>query len=184
MKKIKQFITGFMFFIGLMCQSQVITISCNDNLEDLFIGDTISMSGEEFYISCDGTIQFPDVNDSNKVVNGCGSNTTIYIYVSNTGCNSDWTPVNMFYKKQFNLFLPTSIKEPETLDFGIYPNPTSDFVTVQVKNRSNFDVFSMSGQLMMTSMLNPGSNSIDLTNLPTGVYSTRINGVTKQLIRL
>ncbi len=194
MKKIKYLIVGFMFLIGVGLMSQPLVILNCDNLDrdTLFIGDTISMSGEQFWIDCDGGLLTAPISSDVQIVNGCGSNSVIYIYCVILSCNSDWISAGLppiYKRKEFTLVDPTdtittSIKESESLDFGMYPNPTSDFVTIKVKNRSNYDVFSMSGQLMMTSMLNSGSNSIDLTNLPTGVYSVRIDGVTKQLIRL
>lgn len=172
-----------MIIVGNLTNAQVV-VDCNDPDQPnvLHIGDVVSMvSNSNICVQCyQSPAPFIAGCSSSITVPTCPNSVFLFTVV---GCDQyGWSNGIGFSVKEFTI--TTSIKESESLDFGMYPNPTSDFVTIKVKNRSNFDVFSMSGQLMMTSMLNSGSNSIDLTNLPTGVYSVRIDGVTKQLIRL
>jgi hypothetical protein len=55
----------------------------------------------------------------------------------------------------------------------IYPNPTSSFVFLSNEVRVNMQVFDVSGQLVISSCVNPGEK-VDLSALHKGVYTVRI----------
>jgi hypothetical protein len=190
--KIKMKNLTFGLFMGLtsICQSQwsgntVHINGCNDpNLPTTFlVGDSVD------YSYGDGSPGLFDIStlpswetswsDDTRIIPVC---TIIYIKVYETGC-SGWDNGVVSSVKEFPV-LSTSINEVKNLEFNMFPNPTNDILTIQVENRSNLDMFSMSGQLIMSMMVNNGSNSVDLSDVPTGVYMVKINNVTKQLIRL
>ncbi|WDF45936.1 T9SS type A sorting domain-containing protein [Chryseobacterium sp. KACC 21268] len=69
-------------------------------------------------------------------------------------------------------------------DLVIYPNPTSDYVTVLNENVKDINVFDFNGR----SVLRSSSKKVDLSNLPRGVYilnATLNNGksISKKVVR-
>lgn len=177
-----------------ICQSQwngnVIHINgCNDpNLPTTFtIGDSVHYNYEDGSSALWDISTLPswqtDWSDplmtQPRIIPIC---TSIYIKVYETGCNG-WSNGVVSSVKEFQV-LSTSINEVNNFEFKMFPNPTNDILTIQVEGRSKFDIFSTSGQLIMTLVVNSGSNSVDLSDIPTGVYMVKINNITKQLIRL
>lgn len=61
--------------------------------------------------------------------------------------------------------------EDQSQTLTIYPNPATDFVTIQGVMVSEVQVFNLKGQLVKTVR---GSNEVDVTDLPESVYSLRI----------
>lgn len=52
----------------------------------------------------------------------------------------------------------------------ISPNPTFDVVQIQLESDARVQVFNMQGRLMQQFSLQPGFMTLDLNNLPAGVY--------------
>ncbi|MBU2950955.1 discoidin domain-containing protein [Tamlana agarivorans] len=71
--------------------------------------------------------------------------------------------------------------------FKLYPNPVKDFVTIQLDTiePANYHVVNMLGQVMLSSTIHQGANVVDLSSLPTGIYTVRVsNEVTSQMKRI
>ncbi len=63
------------------------------------------------------------------------------------------------------------------LDFAMYPNPSTDYVTVQLPSgslKADVSVFDLAGRLMKTSSITSSSNKIDVQDLSTGMYILKI----------
>lgn len=56
-------------------------------------------------------------------------------------------------------------------EYKIYPNPTYGIVTIEAEKVLTIDVYDMMGRIVLC---NNDRNSIDLTDLPSGIYSLRI----------
>lgn len=102
--------------------------------------------------------------------------------------------VNNSYDK-FKLYLddfsvriedPLSIKESVALDWGIYPNPTSEFITIQTQAAiENISVYSLSGQKQAVEI--NSNNQLNIKSLANGVYllniTTSTGTATKRFIK-
>lgn len=78
--------------------------------------------------------------------------------------------------------------ESEFYSFKIYPNPSSDFVNIDMKeHQSNGMLYNSIGQLVEKYELHSDSNSLDISNLQNGIYflSIQINGeiIRKRIIK-
>lgn len=59
----------------------------------------------------------------------------------------------------------------ETTNLLVYPNPTSDLLTVAGKNITEIIIFDMSGKQVMTKKVNTTNNlNLDVSSLSTGIY--------------
>ncbi|MCB0755718.1 MAG: T9SS type A sorting domain-containing protein, partial [Flavobacteriales bacterium] len=67
------------------------------------------------------------------------------------------------------------IVDPVELDVAIYPNPTNGLINIVGINAGNVIVLNSLGQTVHSESLNSGNQSIDLGNLPDGVYMLRFN---------
>jgi hypothetical protein len=64
-----------------------------------------------------------------------------------------------------------STEEERQLELNVYPNPTSEFLSLDVNlDAYSMNLYSIDGALLMTANLNAGKNKIDLNGLAKGVY--------------
>lgn len=61
---------------------------------------------------------------------------------------------------------------PSTWD--VHPNPVSETVTVNVKDRMQYSIIDINGRVLYAGVLDERSNEIDVRGLPSGVYTLRI----------
>jgi hypothetical protein len=83
--------------------------------------------------------------------------------------------VNCFIKLDPNL---TNINEINTTDFLIYPNPTSNNITIQAKAgmNQNFKFFDQMGREVISGKLNGINTEVNLSALSKGMYTLKIEG--------
>ena len=62
------------------------------------------------------------------------------------------------------------IAEPDPKQFNLWPNPTSGQCAIEVEVDSNVEVFDLRGRVMATYSLKKGSNQIDVSGFPEGLY--------------
>lgn len=76
--------------------------------------------------------------------------------------------------------LTTSIASVgQSLNSSVYPNPTTNFIKVDLSDNSNgvtYEVFNALGVLVMTGKLNDEVSTIDVRNLPSGTYLMQLKG--------
>lgn len=83
-----------------------------------------------------------------------------------------------FYKEEnfWSLFEPESIVEWGKIDFDIYPNPVSEKVQIVLSEKDGFSksnqllIYSSDGRLILSKSLSGISESVSLTNFPSGHY--------------
>lgn len=93
----------------------------------------------------------------------------------------DWLNENIPNRIAFFRTIYPSItgvnSENNELNISLYPNPTSDIVTISIFEEAidmQIDIFNASGQLVKSSMALTGENEIDLSDLPKGVYLIKV----------
>lgn len=65
------------------------------------------------------------------------------------------------------------------VNIGLYPNPANDVLNISVAdNNKNLqaEIYNVSGQKVHTSAMTSATKSIDVANLPSGMYYIRLNG--------
>ena len=73
------------------------------------------------------------------------------------------------------------VAEPTAL--SVYPNPAAERLYVVLPVASEAQLFDMSGRQLMTISLNAGTNAIDLSGLPQGIYLLRAAGQTVKVVK-
>ncbi len=66
---------------------------------------------------------------------------------------------------------------------GIYPNPTNNFVNIEITEDVEFEVFSTLGQRLMEGHLKGDHKKIDLSQLSANIYFLNINGKTVKILK-
>lgn len=66
----------------------------------------------------------------------------------------------------------TTIQSPEAgTSLSVYPNPTTNFLWIEgVQEDTPISVYTLSGTLILTQAVTKGTNKIDVTSLPNGLY--------------
>jgi len=191
--KMKSILLSLCMGITSLCSSQwngtVIHINgCNDMPSSFSTGDSVYFIGSFYYVKCDG-IPIEDFSYYQEFPVGflieCtqSQGVVFFLWPPDNSC-SGWTIVGQSSRRLFPIINNTGFKEITNTDFKMSPNPATDNLTIQVKNRSRFDVFSTSGNLLMSTMMNAGSNTVNVSDLPIGVYVVKVDNVSKQLIKL
>lgn len=65
---------------------------------------------------------------------------------------------------------------------SVYPNPANDFIKVQLQEDALLSIYDLTGRLVQQSALNEGENSVDVSQLNTGIYQSRITTVNSQIL--
>ncbi|HLP52095.1 MAG TPA: T9SS type A sorting domain-containing protein [Chitinophagales bacterium] len=69
---------------------------------------------------------------------------------------------------------PSAIGNIADSNIKVYPNPATSFVTIEVENTSTFAVYTLEGRLVKETTINSGKTTVDVTQLPAGVYSYQL----------
>jgi hypothetical protein len=59
----------------------------------------------------------------------------------------------------------------------IFPNPASEvlyFRNINVNSKRSISIFNMNGQMLSENYINANQKSLDISNLPVGIYSVKI----------
>ena len=57
----------------------------------------------------------------------------------------------------------------------LYPNPTMDYVIIEgLENENNIEIVNLQGQLVKTLYVTNAKTTVDISNLPTGIYIVKI----------
>jgi hypothetical protein len=62
---------------------------------------------------------------------------------------------------------PTSIEDISSLGIIVYPNPTTDIITIETRLEIEVEVYDIMGKLL----INKKSKRVDLSNQPNGIYN-------------
>ncbi len=72
--------------------------------------------------------------------------------------------------KTFTVGISTEVEEDFGSAYKFYPNPTSGLLTVELPEDGVVNVFDLNGKLLQSASVSMGRNTINLTELRTGVY--------------
>jgi len=79
-----------------------------------------------------------------------------------------------------------SIDEYAFQDLQIFPNPTSDFITISIKESGSYTIVNSLGQKVLNGVLSSTTNQIQLIDLSKGLYfinvSSSLGTMTRKLI--
>ncbi|WP_203292957.1 serine hydrolase [Luteirhabdus pelagi] len=64
----------------------------------------------------------------------------------------------------------------EDTDMAIFPNPTSEELHIQTKEKRNYELYSSSGRLVDKGMIDQAKSTIQLPNLEDGIYFLKLKG--------
>ena len=70
---------------------------------------------------------------------------------------------------------------------NFYPNPVNDMLTIEVKEASNYMLYSIQGRIIQQGILSPSNNTIDCNVLDAGIYMLEVVDTTtnnKQVVKV
>lgn len=155
--------------------------------DSLYKIDTKLKLGGDFWV---GTINGSD--DMLNVGFDLNNNHNDKLYYNITG---EWVQSNfkgsLMMKPVFGRFAlgQTGIDKPTSqTEFSLYPNPTSNQVSINIQENTKPDrirILNLAGQVVLTKPFD--GNNIDVSNLPTGIYLFQLtlrnhNSTTKKLV--
>ncbi len=114
-------------------------------------------------------------------------NKTVFIKVN--GGDHDWYYGNThdidYTTEIYKFFLgekeDTKIDEHISASIAIYPNPATDIVNIVSQNDSELAIYNATGKEVKRIRTNEGSTSIDISDLPNGMYFIVVNGNAQKL---
>ncbi len=65
----------------------------------------------------------------------------------------------------------------------LFPNPATNVAQVSVLNKDNLTVYTDAGQVVITTLLEAGTNTVDISKLSSGMYYVKIGGAISKLIK-
>ena len=81
----------------------------------------------------------------------------------------------------------TSVNENNTIgsNYNVYPNPFHDQIAIESESNreTEYNIYSMLGELLMTGMLTDGMNQVDLSSLSQNIYFLKFDDQTIKLIK-
>jgi hypothetical protein len=105
------------------------------------------------------------------------------VYTTNTGANGS---VAQGVQQPYEISVATTILEAKGISLSVtaYPNPTTDFLTLNIDNivktshdlsHLSYQLYDMNGKLLQENQLSENENQIDMSDYPATVYFLRIN---------
>ena len=67
---------------------------------------------------------------------------------------------------------------------SVYPNPTKDFINVEVQKESAYQLISTTGQTVAKGNVSQAKSKIDVSQLPAGVYFLQLNDQVMKVIKI
>lgn len=77
----------------------------------------------------------------------------------------------------------TSVEPEKTIAWEVYPNPSAGLIHWQSDEISRIDVFHLSGALVRQQAVQSGNKTLDLSELPNGLYLVRLSNEEKTVVK-
>jgi hypothetical protein len=146
--------------VDVMANEVIIAYTTGDELfgNDGSIDLTVSggTNAYTFDWDNDGTSDFDDTEDLSGLIGG----TYIIVVIDGNGCEATDTVV---------VNTQLSIADRDNILIDVFPNPTTDNLTIQLKGNFRYELMTISGQ-MITNGTGVDSKRIDMENLSSGAY--------------
>mgnify|MGYP000539566647 CR=1 FL=1 len=114
--------------------------------------------------------------------------TCLYIDNQEADFLSDWEvdAVTTFVETQDQCNALSIEDNQETISFEMYPNPTTNYLNLNLIDKANVVMYNINGQKVLSKTLNKGNNHIEFNSISTGLYMVKVylenKTVTKKLI--
>jgi hypothetical protein len=79
----------------------------------------------------------------------------------------------------FYVSVLNAIADQEMNSYKMYPNPAADQITIESAVSSKWKLYDQRGQMVINQMIISGSNTVDLSQLASGIYFAQIDGSSK-----
>lgn len=76
-----------------------------------------------------------------------------------------------------------SISENNEVVFAMYPNPAENYITIESADVAEVKIYSINGQMLLQQSINEGINTIDLSNLNSGMYFISVNETMVKIVK-
>ena len=99
------------------------------------------------------------------------------VYTTNTGTNGS---VAQGVQQAFEISVVTGLEEAKGINLSVsaYPNPTTDYLTLEVKDvellNLHFQMYDMNGKLLQNEKITGNQTSIVMSNLVVATYFVKI----------
>ena len=104
-----------------------------------------------------------------------GSSYTVGVRsVCNDGVRSAWATRSV---------MVVGIDGAEAILLGLYPNPATVSVTLELGETSNVTIVDAAGRKVASQTMNEGKNVVDLDGYASGAYYVRVTGATGTVVR-
>ena len=173
-----QYITDLSAFAGQEVYIAIRHFNCTDqfylNVDDVefsnngtsaagIIGTLIIRDGESYDIVLGETNSYTDVAP--------GHIDHVYnLRVIYDGEESNFMHFAMSCEETVHVADPTNVNENGDSQISVFPNPTTDAVTIQCESLQQVTIFNSIGQMLFTSEANGNQMQIDLSDFPAGYY--------------
>lgn len=157
---IKKGLLLWAFVVGLVCptiaQSTFMTVYMNDGTTQTFILD----EDEQVYFADNTFLIIEEDNPTNS------------------------TSIKLADIRKITCDETTDVAENKTPDVDVFPNPVHDILTLRNLNGSQtIQIYALTGQ-MVKSLEAKSDQSIDVSDLPMGLYLIRTQSCTLKMIKL
>ncbi len=111
------------------------------------------------------------------VVAGIGIHAVSYTYEDSLGCsNSDFTTITVE--------TCLTIHENQSNEWNVYPNPAMNQLFIESVEAITISIIDMTGKTILSQVLSPGKNELDVSPLTNGVYVIQSeSGVTVKFVK-
>ena len=104
------------------------------------------------------------------------------VYSFDSGSNGD---VQQGVQQSYEIYLVGIEEEPSLISLNTFPNPTADYLTLEVGDLSNevmkYEVMDLQGKTLLTGDITHAKTSIDLSRYGTGAYFMKISKESNEL---
>lgn len=104
------------------------------------------------------------------------------VYTTNTGTNGS---VSEGIQKAYEISVITAVEEAKDISLSAYPNPTADYVTLEVNDlqRSSlrFQLYDMNGKLLQSEKITNLQTTIFMGDLATATYFVKVTRNNKEV---
>jgi hypothetical protein len=106
------------------------------------------------------------------------------VYTTNIGTTGS---VAQGVQQPFEISIITGINEARVINLmvTVYPNPTSDYLTLEVKDfglaNLNFQLYDIQGKLLQSQKITDNRTNIVMNNLTPATYFVKVNEVKKEI---
>jgi hypothetical protein len=85
------------------------------------------------------------------------------------------------YSLSLRLNNVNGVSQFKSTQFEVFPNPTTDKITIKTTSKGTLEILNTLGQVVITEAAT-GTNEINISKIAKGVYSVRFNGVSQKLV--